>query len=258
MLLPLLLIALGMAGCVEERVVKSSWDNLAELADPKPGESDGGDAGFSRQGWTIELERFTGEDRIKRAYGFAATVRESGQIADVWFTDIDADTVVFAGRFRRADSDEAKQTLAAIRGAKIEGGRPFRDARIVPITRGRAGVDEYDLSRHSGYRTLLIAVFDKNYGGNFRRDAERHAAELRIEHDMGDIFYFHGPNQSVVTAGLFTQGDFVPVNGVDTYGPRIHKLQETFPYALRNGKTITNPEAAATDGIEPSIIVNVP
>ena len=59
-----------------------------------------------------------------------------------------------------------------------------------------------------------------------------------------------------MTVGLFTYSDFVPVNGVDTYGPRIREQQERFPALLRNGRPV--PRQGAPDETEPTVIVNVP
>jgi len=257
--LTLLLLSLGLlSGCIEEREVSSSWDWLRSQADPKPTEA--GQARRSTQGWAILLQRFEGENQQLNAYHFAAGIRESGQVADVWFTDVDGATAVYAGRFQTETDPIAKQTLASVKAASINGQRTLRKAKLVPLTHGRsgAGAAPYDLSQHNGYRTLLIAVFDPEHGSNFRRSAEQYAAQIRQKHEFEEVFFYHGPRQSLVTAGLFTYNDFETIEGLDHYGPRIKQMQALFPHTLKNGKTIPGGQAADGSGLEATVIVRVP
>lgn len=246
---------LAMPGCVETREVGGTWHRWRELADP-PREA-GSDPQSRGQAWAVELETFTGRDRLSEAFAFSNQVRGAGQIADVWFVDRGQDAVVYTGRYARKNHPEAVEKLKAVRQATIDGKRPFRKAQLVTIDRGRGTRDQHDLSQYSGQRTLLVAVYDQDFGRDFRRAAEKNADQLREEHDA-PIYYYHGPSQSLVTVGLFTQYDFVPVNGVDSYGPRIRELQETFPHTRRNGKLLRNPELTTEDQLEPTIIVRVP
>ena len=242
------------AGCVETRVVGGTWERWREIGD-KP--ADSGVAGRRGEAWAVELDRFEGPDRLTQAFNFSQQARAAGQIADVWFLDNGREVVVYAGRFARKKDPAAAEQLKAVRAVTINGQRPFRKAQLVTIERGRGTLDPHDLSQFSGYRTLVVATFDKNLGSNFRSVAEQHASELRSEHDH-DVYFYHGPNQSLVTVGLFTQKDFVVVDGYDAYGPEIRELQLTFPHTKLNGDTIFNPEAGTPDNLEPSVISQVP
>jgi hypothetical protein len=250
-----------LVGCMtEQRVKRSSWDSLRQVADPPPDQASA-DASGRGQVWAIELDEFEGDQRLKQAYRLAASVRESGQIADVWFDDYQNVATVYVGRFNRLNDPEAQRTLDAVRSVRIDGKRPFRRSELQPIQGGQSVVSELDLSQHSGYRSLLVHVFDAGLGENHRLAAEELARELR--QDDGDrpalqSFYYHGPRQSMVTVGLFTLSDFVPVNGIDTYGPRIRETQEHFPRLLQNRKPVPGTNTGTDDGMEPTVIVNVP
>lgn len=249
-----------LAGCVQERVVRSSWDDLAAMGDNPPPTDTEGNRRVRGQAYAVRLAELRGDRPLRDAYDFAQRVQRETQLADVWFLDHGDVAAVYLGRYPREDHPDAQRALRQVRAARLDGRRAFADARIVPIDRRRgegAGLDEHDLRQFSGYFTLLLAVYEQEYGRDFRTAAEQYAQQLRD--DTGhDIYYYHGPNQSIVTTGLFTRADFVAVDGVDTYGPRIRERQEEFPHALRNGQTIRNPEVPTDDQLEPSIIVRVP
>lgn len=252
-----LLMTALTTGCIETREVSSSWDSLRQIADPPPQETSDGRR-VRGQAFAVELKTFTGTDRLQQAFDFSNVVRADAQIADVWFVDRGEDAVVYAGRYPRKDHPEAKAKLKAVRAATLDNQRAFRRAKLVTIDRNQGGTrDKHDLTQYSGYRTLLLAVYDPDFGKDFRRAAEETADELRDEHEV-DTYYYHGPNQSLVTAGLFTQMDFVPVDGVDSYGPAIRQMQEVFPHTRRNGEFIIGEDLASEDQREPTVIVRVP
>ena len=254
------LLVTWLSGCTRERVVRSSWDKLAAMGDPPPATDASGERRVRGQAWAVKLTEFRGDRPLREAYDFAQRIQRDTQLPDVWFLDHGDVAAVYAGRFPREDHPDAEAALRRVRDARLDGRRPFHDAKLVAIDRQRGegqGIDEHDLRQFSGYLTLLLAVYDIEFGRDYRTAAEDYADQLRRDHDQ-EIYYYHGPNQSIVTSGLFTFADFVPVNGVDTYGPEIRALQEVFPHALRNGKTIENPEVQTEDQLEPSIIVRVP
>ena len=253
----LLTASLMSMGCVVTRQKSSTWDSWREIADPEPRET-ADNRRVRGQAFAVELKQFTGADRLQQAYDFSNLVRTEAQIADVWFVDRGRDAIVYTGRYPRRDHPEAKAKLTAVRAATLDGKHEIRKAKLVTIDQRHAGTrDEHTLSQYSGYRTLLVAVFDSNYGQDFRRAAEELADELRAEHEV-KVYYYHGPNQSLVTAGLFTQMDFVPVNGVDSYGPAIRQMQEVFPFATRNGEVLIGEDLTTEDQREPSGGVRVP
>ncbi|MEM7625644.1 MAG: hypothetical protein AAF333_08450 [Planctomycetota bacterium] len=251
-------LAVSGAGCVETRVVGGTWERWKQLGDARP---DPGDASARRgEAYAVELGRFEGGGRMNLALDFAQKVRAAGQIPDVWTLDNGQTIIVYSGKYARKNHPDAAAQLRTVRAAVIDGKRPFNKAKLVAVERGQGQRDVNDLSQYAGYRTLLLAAFDRDYGPDFRNTAERYADQVREEHAQAniDIYFYHGPNQSLVTANLFTQADFVVVNGYDAYGPAIRELQLTFPHALHNGQTISKPDAETPDKLEPTVIVRVP
>jgi len=124
-------------------------------------------------------------------------------------------------------------------------------------TAGRNHDDPLNLRRYPGMYSLQIAVYDKDYGPNFRDAAEQAARTLRKQGQ--EAYYYHGPNRSMVTLGLFdydTAFDSVP-GRQDTYSQRVRALQEKYPHNLLNGRTIIEKSPGKPDSIQPSFLVRV-
>lgn len=257
--LSLVFLALTAVSCVETRVVSTRWDRLREIADPPPAASDGPPTAARGTRYAIRLRAFRGEERLEQAYAFSSALRETGQIPGIWFINRGEETVVYAGRFRRPDSQDAKSSLKRARSTQFEGGRPFRRAELVPIDPNREGVaDRWDLRPHHGLRSLVVEIYDAGATRDFRQRAETRAAELREETDL-EVYYFLGNHQAYVSVGLFDPAiDYVMSGGVETPGPRIRALQERFPRIQRNGEPIKSPEAGTDDGTEPTVVIQVP
>jgi len=248
------------AGCIETRVSSPRWERLREIADPPSNTDNPGSPAASRgTRYAIRLRSFTGDDRLEQSYAFSSALRDTGQIPGIWFIDRGDEAVVYAGRFRRPDNNDAKDSLKRARNANFEGGRPFRRAEIVTIDPNREGVaDRWDLRPHHGMRSLVVELYDAGVTRDFRRQAETRAAELREETGL-DVYYFLGNHQAYVGVGLFDPAvDYVIENGIETPGPRIRSLQERFPRVLRNGEPIKNPKAGTDDGTEPTVVIQVP
>ncbi len=247
------------SGCVQTRVSSPRWEKMREIADPPRGSADGSPAAARGTRYAIQLRTFSGDDRLQQAYSFAAALRETGQIPGIWFTNLGDKTVVYAGRFRRPDNDDAKRSLKSARDARFEGGRPFRRAKMTSIIPDHQGVaDRWDLRPHRGLRSLMVEMYDAEVTRNFRQRAENRAAELRKETDL-DVYYFLGNHQAYVSVGLFDPAiDYIMVNNVETPGPRIRELQKRFPRLQRNGKPFKSSQARTEDGIEPTIVIRVP
>ena len=121
-----------------------------------------------------------------------------------------------------------------------------------------------DLKQHAGMYSLQIGFYDEAFGKEFRKAAEEMATILR--EDGVEAYYYHGPNISMVTVGLFDDSDLVKrevrmPNGLvsiqEGYGPRIKVLQEQFPNNLGNGATVIDKIDGQNLGPQPSFLVRV-
>lgn len=264
--IPLLLIVLLVfgAGCeMETRVLNSTWtDSFGDIADPKPLDQPDLDPNDPRvrspQGYAVELTRFTGTDATGNAVALTSRLREHAGLADLWYTEGSVASTVYAGRFRDPRDERALAMLREVRAAQLDGGRPFAQAKLVPLSgsgTGEAVYNELDLRNYRGSITLQIGFYDTNYGPNYRAAAEQAVATLRAEGD--EAYFYHGPNRSLVTVGLFTRGEaLVPNGNTEMYSPAVRLLQERFPYNTMNGLTFERRENGI-GGVQESFLVPV-
>ncbi len=255
-----LIAAAWLAGCgVETRTISSSWDALAEFADPKPDPDDASRFGdrAGGQGWAIEIERFEGDRRASDAQYLTLMLRDQTSINELWWEDIDGVATVWSGRYRDPTSAEAQAALRRVRRATIDGEARFADAELKPlIGGGRRFLDPFNLKQYTGFFSLQIAFYDETYEGDPRQAAEQHARRLR--EDGEEAYFYHGPHRSLVTIGLFSEHDFTRRGTMDAYGPRIRELQAKFPHNLRHGKEKVMDEIEGQDlGAQPSFVVRV-
>ena len=127
--------------------------------------------------------------------------------------------------------------------------------------------DPLDLYQFAGddLMTLQIGYYDEQYGEDFREAAELAAKELREQGDQA--FYYHGPNRSLLTVGLFGQEDLVQhtTPGQDgrifvqtQYSQRVVELQKKYPHNLGNGLTLLQKQGGKDIGAQLSSLVRVP
>jgi hypothetical protein len=115
---------------------------------------------------------------------------------------------------------------------------------------------EFDLHQFAGKFSLQVMFFDAASGSDYRKRAEQTAKALRA--DGVEAYYYHSPNMSMVTVGIFDDNDFVKVGNEYGYGDRIHEVQKRFPYNLGNGKPIPlRVDGKVVEGNQPSVIVKV-
>ncbi|MEM9416074.1 MAG: hypothetical protein AAGA29_11455 [Planctomycetota bacterium] len=262
--LALLALLVTLPGCeTETRVLNSTWtDSFGEIADRRPEPREALDPNDPRvrspQGYAVEIARFSGPDASAQAFRLTAELRTEVGLGDLWQSDGSQNAVVYAGRFRDPRSDRAKQMLQMVRAAQYDGGRPFASAQLVALS-GDGGEEsiynEFDLRNHRGSITLQIGFYDINYGNNYRAAAETAVQVLRDEGE--EAYFYHGPNRSLVTVGLFTRPEALVPNGqTEQYSPAVRELQERFPHNLMNGVTFERRENGV-GGVQSSFLVPV-
>ncbi|WP_428389378.1 hypothetical protein [Mucisphaera sp.] len=248
-----------LPGCAwETREISSTWDAYEQLAwADRRSANDNPD---QVRAWTIRAATYEGPRRHEAATT-AATALQNNRDLDLnhaWIEDIQGMTYVYAGQFRRIDDRQTRQTLRAVRRFELHDGRPFSSAQFMPLSGTLLpSADPLDLAAHTGRYSLQIAAYDRAFGDRFRQAAEDAAANLREEGE--EAFFYHGPHRSLVTIGLFEDRDFVTnAQGFRGYGPRIHQLQQRYPYNLLNGLTLEESKDGQSLGNQPSALVRVP
>lgn len=261
-LLPFFAIAL-LSGCVQTRVISSSWDQLKQsewYTPPNTDKEKDSSGARTNRGYAIELARFSGEGMSLRAFKLVSAAQQEAGLANLWRTTTGRETVIYCGRFREADSDEAKAQLRRVRSAKIEGDTPFESAKIVPMTSSRnVSVDPRDLRSLSGndLYSLQVGYFDENYGEDFREAAEARVDALRKKGE--NAYYYHGPFRSSVLINAWRYSEAFMSRGTqDGYSNAVRAVREEYPYNLPNGRSFSGDEDPAFLKSQESKLIRVP
>ena len=278
-------VLLGAAGCVEERVVGSSWDRLAArmadrglmvaIGDPDGARKAKRESLYDRQGvaekpgWAILVKTFEGRKRAKDAEQFIEKLQQETNMPDLWSKEHKRTVYVYRGRYFDSEGFAARDELRQTRITQFEGERPFQKVELARVVQkrvelGKSGdvevTAEMNLQRYvdQNFYSLQVGVYNDAFGKDYRRQAERCAGILRA--DGHKAFFFHKQYRSMVTVGLFTRGEAfvqVQIGGhlEDAYSPAVRELRETHRYNLLNGRTIIEKSGAKRIGEQPSFLV---
>ena len=246
-----------MASCYHQQL-HSTWGDFAEcLAKDNPeafGKSQGPHQSWSSaEGeieleWSIQLKSLSGPNAEQQATILLQRLQAETYISGLWIDPKEDGCRLFRGRYTDIFSPFAINELDQTRSIFLDGQQPFLDAQFIkpsaPIV--AQSMDVRQLRGHYAY-TLQVAVFDETHR-NYGQAAQQEARRLRAEGH--EAFYYHGNKMSMVTVGLFSDADRQPREAIDArgrrilmyyYGPRIKKLQETFPHNLVNGQVYHEP-----------------
>lgn len=246
------------------RVVHDGWGGLKALADDKPVVLDPDDPD-SRQVWTIELERFAGPDRLKKAQALSDRLTSEAGLPGVRIQDRAGFAILSVGRIYDPSTSTGRSLLAQVRSASLDGIQPYRDAQYSPtVTGGIQVFDPLNLKQFPGMYTLQVGFYDSRFGEDFRAAAEKAAHVLREQGD--EAYFYHGRHRSMVTVGLFDYASaFVKIENplspgtlIDSYSPAVDVLQKKYPYNLGNGVTLIEKINGKVIGEQPSSLVRVP
>ncbi|MBX3358675.1 MAG: SPOR domain-containing protein [Phycisphaeraceae bacterium] len=175
-------------------------------------------------------------------------IRTVGQLQGAYTQDRGAMTWVVLGSYDDPGKDEAQAELKRVQAIMVNGSRPYAGAFLAPPAAGgvAGSIPELDL-RKVRARLGAAAMYTLEIGyygrpdtqrpsaddlADFRKAAEQAAVQLRSEGEMA--FYFHGPNRSSVTVGVFDDTDFDPQEPL-VRSPRLHQARKLHPYHLFNG-----------------------
>ncbi|USN99894.1 MAG: hypothetical protein H6810_04320 [Phycisphaeraceae bacterium] len=185
------------------------------------------------------------------------------QVADAFGTEagrvtllnLDADRLplIVYGRYGDPAAPRAQADLAKIRAMEVDGRAPFARAIMVPT--GEKPVADAKLARYdlrnakkmfgdSAVYTLQIGAYAREDNQRptpadfaaFRKAAEEAVAQLRREGEQA--FFYHGPNGSMVTVGIFDDTDLDTSVTPPLESARLNEVRDRHPDNLLNGRGV--------------------
>ncbi|MCC6425332.1 MAG: hypothetical protein IT435_00795 [Phycisphaerales bacterium] len=185
--------------------------------------------------------------------------------------------VLLYGSYESGTAGEAQRDLAYVRSLEVNGMHPYEGAFLSPPGSTSGTMPDYDLGTVKARRgtrkplyTLQIAVYgrpddvdaSKEDLAQFRELAEKAVVELRREGEQA--YYYHGPNRSSVTIGVFTEDDAGFGQRVRMEGAALTIARQKFPTNLLNGEAVRERirgrggDAASDYKVQASRLVEVP
>ncbi|HZW10375.1 MAG TPA: hypothetical protein VFF69_10770 [Phycisphaerales bacterium] len=236
-------------------------------------------AAASSSHWSIVLATFWGEKHEEAGRLGLHKVRAEAGLPGAYLETRDKATVIAYGRYESPSDPAAQADLARIRAVRVDGGAPFAAALLTPpAPEHLAGsLPELDLrnakkqfGEDKALYTLQVAIYGRGDRSaataeevaEFRKAAEDAAVLLRRDGELA--FYYHAPERSMVTVGIFGQEEYDPLNrpGIEGFG--LIEARERHPLNLLNGKGIREklPGVDESDPrawrMQPSMLVGVP
>ena len=230
----------------------------------------GGTAGgpSANAAWTIVLAAFRGEEAAQAAQFALARVVDEGGLQSARIQRRGEAFLLTIGAFDGPGDPRAAAELERVQTLQMRGGTPFERALLTPPEPTGGKVAEYDLRQVDAFYgpgyvyTLQIGAYGRADGRDpsdadrteARRAAEEAVAVLRAEGEPA--FYYHGPNMSSVTVGLFRADEIDAQTGMRS--PAFYDLQAKFPYNLLNGAQRTVRVGGARAQAQRSALVAIP
>jgi hypothetical protein len=254
-----------LGGC-EERVKGWSWgvakpaaddSSVGPAADYRPPSDD--QLAVGQRVWSIVLDRLEGPDHALRAQARREALAEQTGLKDLWVAPDGPGSVVYYRRYRSQNDSAARRDLDYWRQLASTGQIRLSVLMLSPVNDAAdAQTAELDLrtAGRRGIYSLQIAYFDENFpGGKFRAAAEKAAADLRARGLEG--FFYHGPNRSMVTVGVFGQDAVTLAGGAYQFSAPLRALMQRFPHNAANAVQEARAERADQPR-DPSFLVEIP
>jgi len=225
--------------------------------------------------WTIVITAINA-NTPERASEILEKVQTVGRLPDAFLMDRNGRQIIAVGSFEDPTSSIAKIELERVRTISVEGEQPYARAFLAPPSGelSRGSIPEYDLrnakaqhGRSAAY-TLQVAVYGREDAKPptdaevelFRKSAEDAAKALRQAGELA--FYYHGPNRSMVTVGVFTDDDHHLEQGIAVESAHLMAVRDRHPRNLLNGRTIIEHARSANGGTidreQKSFLVAIP
>lgn len=211
--------------------------------------------------WRIVLATYSGENALAQAQAALPIFQNEGGVPEAFVEARRRGAVIALGAYESPSSSAAQRDLARIRAITYND-RPAHPAAFLapPESRSLGGDPELDLATarerygQSVKYTLQVAVYESDRRAEAARLAEQAAAAYRADGELA--FYFHGPNRSMVTIGLFTDRDYDPQN--DRVSAELRALIARHPKHLLNGMGVRERGPDGTTRDQPTHLVQTP
>ena len=237
----------------EIREIGSIFDALPQGAfgAPVPVEKNTqtGPVDSSASSWTIALGVFRGDNNQQEAADALGRIRREGRLPGAYLQRRGAATLIAYGRYTGPSDPKAQADLEQVQSVRVNGSQAYPTAYLCPPYQMQATsrLGEYDLRRarqlygDAAMYTLQVGWYGREELQrateadlkDSRVAAEEAAARLRAEGELA--FYYHGPNRSMVTVGVFDSTDFDPVNNPGFESARLRETRRRRPLNLYNG-----------------------
>ncbi len=221
-------------------------------AQPAPGTQPQPTAVPMADDWTIVIAAFIGPDKAERATQSLWKAKSLAGLESAFVEERGRAVVLAFGKYAGPDDPRAAADLRRVQTLIIDGQRPFADALLSPPSPDRlaGSIPQFDLRNAKKYYgssalyTLQVGIYgpadDKRPTAQelaeCRKTAEQAAAQLRREGELA--FYYHGPERSTVTVGIFGTADYDPVNSPGFESLPLREARKRHPLNLLNGKGI--------------------
>jgi hypothetical protein len=185
--------------------------------------------------------------------------------------------VLLYGAFESPTSVDAQRELAYVRSIEVGGRFPYEGAFLSPPGATSGSMPDYDLATVRARRntkaplyTLQVAVYGRPDNSQataedltqFRKSAEEAVGSLRSEGEQA--YYYHGPNRSMVTVGVYSEQDAGFGGRFRGEGAALVLARQKFPNNLLNGEAVRErlPGRGGSNAsdfrLQPSRLVEIP
>lgn len=226
--------------------------------------------------WWSVLVAAVPSGRMDDAQRMLDTVHTTG-LTEAYIALRDKRPIIAYGRFDDPAEPEAQAGLKRVRETNISGMTPFGAAMLIPPAAQRTGseTDELNLrsirdrlTKSEAAYTLQVGVYARPDMARptaeeltiFQREAERAARQLRADGEVA--FYYHGPNMSMVTVGVFSEDDHDGETQPPIESIRLRQARQKHPHNLLNGQGIKETVRTGTGGsaqrLQASRLVAIP
>lgn len=226
--------------------------------------------------WRIVLATAQGSDAKAVAEQALWKVQNVGQLPDAYLIQRSEDTwLVCFGRYKDPTDPAAQADLRRIHEIRVGADAPYAAAVLMPPLDGTDPVTSpYDLriakatyGAENALYTLAIGFYTRADQGKpsdkelaeCRKLAEEAVAKLRREGDQA--FFYHGPNGSQVTIGVFGRIDHDPVERPGYESPALKAARAKYPHYLLNGmgqRRTVKTASGKQKQLIPSSLVEIP